>query len=223
VFFGPDSYRFVRFLQQHWPVGVRHIVDLGAGSGAGGIAAAKLAPGSRVTLVDTNGRALALARVNAAAGTKLLMQGAFGSGLGRYVGGLVPDVAFRSDGSISPIGTTSWVGGVEQQISPRLSLGGYYSGVVADDTFDRDTGGSYIGFGYPGASHSNNRRIQEVTGTASYAAKRVPSAEVRTVGPWSPTSLDRGGRGGCWSLEKHMVGVCTHPSGARRRTAGTRP
>jgi methylase of polypeptide subunit release factors len=67
VFFGPDTYRFVRFIQQHWPGGVRHVVDLGAGSGAGGIAAAKLAPGSRVTLVDTNGRALALARVNAAA------------------------------------------------------------------------------------------------------------------------------------------------------------
>ena len=102
------------------------------------------------------------------------MQSAFGSGLGRYVGGLVPDVAFRSDGSISPIGTTSWVGGVEQKISPRLSLGGYYSGVNTDDNFDLDTDGSYIGFGYPGASNSNNRRIQEVTGTASYQFLKSP-------------------------------------------------
>ena len=108
------------------------------------------------------------------AGTKLLMQSAFGSGLGRYIGGLVPDVAFRSDGSISTIGTTSWVGGVEQRISPRLSLAGYYSGVDTDDNFDLDTDGSYIGFGYPGASNSNNRRIQEVTGTGSYQFLKSP-------------------------------------------------
>ena len=88
--------------------------------------------------------------------------------LGRYVGGLVPDVAFQSDGSISTIGTTSWVGGVEQRVTNKVSLGGYYSGVNTDDTFYLDTGSSYIGFGYPGASNSNNRSIQEVTGTGFY-------------------------------------------------------
>ena len=35
------------------------------------------------------------ARFNVTASTKLLLQSAFGSGLGRYVGGLVPDVAFQ--------------------------------------------------------------------------------------------------------------------------------
>ena len=34
--------------------------------------------------------------------------------------------------------------------------------------FDLDTGGSYIGFGYPGAASTNNRKVQELTGTASY-------------------------------------------------------
>ena len=105
---------------------------------------------------------------NVTASTRLLMQTAFGSGLGRYIGGLVPDVAFRRDGSISAIGTTSWVGGVEQKISPRLSVGGYYSGVNTDDNFDLDTDGGYIGFGYPGASNSSNRSVQEITGTGSY-------------------------------------------------------
>jgi hypothetical protein len=108
------------------------------------------------------------ARLNITAGTKLLIQSAFGSGLGRYIGGLVPDVAFRRDGSISTIGTTSWVGGVEQKLSPKLSVGGYYSGVDADDNFDLENGGSYIGFGYPGATLANNRSIEEITGTGSY-------------------------------------------------------
>ena len=117
---------------------------------------------------EVGGGASINVRFNVTAGTKLWLQSAFGSGLGRYVGGLVPDAAFRSDGSISTIGTTSWVGGVEQQVSDRVSLGGYYSGVDSDDNFDSDAGGSYIGFGYPGASNSNNRRILEVTGTGSY-------------------------------------------------------
>ena len=102
------------------------------------------------------------------------MQSAFGSGLGRYIGGLVPDVAFRSDGSISTIGTTSWLGGVEQQISPRLSPGGYYSGEDTDNNLNLDTGGSYSGFGYPGSSKSHIRKIQEATGTASYQFLRSP-------------------------------------------------
>jgi hypothetical protein len=117
---------------------------------------------------EVGGGASINARFNVTTGTKLWLQSAFGSGLGRYVGGLVPDVAFRSDGSISPIGTTSWVGGVEQKVSDRVSLGGYYSGVNSDDNFFSDVGGDYIGFGYPGASNSNNRTILEVTGTGSY-------------------------------------------------------
>ena len=50
---------------------------------------------------DVGGGASINARFNVTAGTKLLMQSGFGSGLGRYIGGLVPDAAFRRDGSIS--------------------------------------------------------------------------------------------------------------------------
>ena len=117
---------------------------------------------------DVGGGVSLNARVNPTSGTALLLQGAFGSGLGRYIGGLVPDAAFRSDGSISTIATTSWVGGVEQRITPRVSVAAYYSGVDSDANFALDTDGSYIGFGYPGASPANNRRIHEFTGTGSY-------------------------------------------------------
>ena len=68
VFFGPDTYRFARFVQQRlaelpdrgW------LVDMGAGCGGGGITAACSRPFSRVTLVDVNDAALRLARINAA-------------------------------------------------------------------------------------------------------------------------------------------------------------
>jgi methylase of polypeptide subunit release factors len=69
VFFGPDSYRFVRFIKPHLQhsKSEAHIVDMGAGSGVGGIVAARLVKGAAITLVDSNAAALELARINAIA------------------------------------------------------------------------------------------------------------------------------------------------------------
>jgi hypothetical protein len=68
VFLGPDTYRFVRFLAAELPRRgpFARLVDMGAGSGAGAICAARWAPGARLTLVDSNPEALRLARINAA-------------------------------------------------------------------------------------------------------------------------------------------------------------
>lgn len=66
VFFGPDTYRFLRFVHAQlaglgspaW------IVDMGCGSGAGGISACKEVA-ARLTLVDINPAAARLAGINA--------------------------------------------------------------------------------------------------------------------------------------------------------------
>ena len=74
VFFGPDTYRFARFVLGRLPQlqGCEHNVEMGAGSGAVGILAAKLLPHAKVTLVDVNPAAIALAGINAAtAGAKV--------------------------------------------------------------------------------------------------------------------------------------------------------
>jgi hypothetical protein len=126
-------------------------------------------------------------RVSATSGTHLIMQSGFGSGMGRYVGGLAPDTAFRADGSIAPIGTKSWVAGVEQKISSTMSAAGYYSGVNTDERAEIDTGGAYIGFGFPGSSNSNNRTIREVTATYSWAPVTTAdrgSAQLSVQGSW---------------------------------------
>ena len=72
VFFGPDTYRFARAIAQcarSLPVrrGMR-ILDVGAGSGAGGLHAAALLSGLApdIVLSDINRRALRFSRVNAA-------------------------------------------------------------------------------------------------------------------------------------------------------------
>jgi methylase of polypeptide subunit release factors len=71
VFFGPDTYRFARMIRQSLaerPLKpAARIVDIGCGSGAGGLHAAALAGSpSAVVLTDINQSALRLSRINAA-------------------------------------------------------------------------------------------------------------------------------------------------------------
>jgi release factor glutamine methyltransferase len=63
VFFGPDTYRFCALLER-WAPRAQRAIDVGCGSGAGGLALAGRA--SELVLSDINSRALAYAEVNAA-------------------------------------------------------------------------------------------------------------------------------------------------------------
>ena len=68
VFFGPDSYRFASFVCRELSYAHSHpvnrIVDIGCGTGVGGIVARGLAADADMVLADINQRALAYARVN---------------------------------------------------------------------------------------------------------------------------------------------------------------
>jgi methylase of polypeptide subunit release factors len=72
VFFGPDTYRFaraiVRCIATFAPRRGLRILDVGAGSGAGGLHAAALLQSANpsVTLTDINAKALRYGRINAA-------------------------------------------------------------------------------------------------------------------------------------------------------------
>jgi release factor glutamine methyltransferase len=63
VFFGPDTYRFGALLER-WAPTAQRAIDVGCGSGAGGLVVSARA--SEVVLADINSRALAFAEVNAA-------------------------------------------------------------------------------------------------------------------------------------------------------------
>ena len=124
---------------------------------------------------------------------RLVLQTSYGSGLGRYIGGLVPDVIVRADGSIAPIRSASWVGGLEVQAGKSTAIGGYYSGVYAQDTIALDTDGRFIGFGYPGSPDSHNRTIREATGVFAWQVVKSDRGSVQvnvqtswlTRTPWS--------------------------------------
>ena len=71
VFFGPDSYRFARYVAAELHLrrpqaGALRCADIGSGCGIGAIATAARLPGSQWLLTDINPEALQLARVNAA-------------------------------------------------------------------------------------------------------------------------------------------------------------
>lgn len=63
MFFGPDTYRFCAALERYCPNATR-LVDVGCGSGAGGLSVATRT--RSVVLTDINPRALELSGVNAA-------------------------------------------------------------------------------------------------------------------------------------------------------------
>jgi SAM-dependent methyltransferase len=66
VFFGPDTYRFANFLRDELRADPSYgvIIDLGAGSGAGGVVAARCGHPERLILADINPKALAYAAAN---------------------------------------------------------------------------------------------------------------------------------------------------------------
>lgn len=69
VFFGPDTYRFAAFVRAGLaaasPGRVRSLVDIGCGSGAGGIVAAQILQPERLVLTDINPKALRFATASA--------------------------------------------------------------------------------------------------------------------------------------------------------------
>jgi hypothetical protein len=113
------------------------------------------------------------ARVTLAMEANVVGQFADGAGLGRYLGGLVPDLSVSADGDIHPIRTYSWVVGVERRLTTHASIAFYDSGVHAYSSYSTDTDGTYIGFGYPGAPTTDNRTIHEVTGVFAWQPWKI--------------------------------------------------
>lgn len=103
------------------------------------------------------------ATFDVATGYRLVLNAFAGSGAGRYIGGLIPDVIVRANGDISPIKAYAWVSGLEIAPSTRTGLYVYYSGLYGQKNVAVDADGNFIGWGYPGASNAAERTIQEIT------------------------------------------------------------
>jgi hypothetical protein len=87
----------------------------------------------------------------------------FGSGNGRYIMGLGPDVVVRADGSLSPVHSYSTVDGFETNVGKNTVISMLYGGAYFSRNTAVDLNGSLIGFGYPGSPNAQNRNVQEAT------------------------------------------------------------
>jgi hypothetical protein len=99
---------------------------------------------------------------------RLLANGFYSDGGGRYLIGLAPSVVIRSDGSPSLVHSGTGLIGLEWQPKPKTQFGAYYGAMYAQRNFTLDTSigakpNSFIGFGASGSANTNNRTIQEPT------------------------------------------------------------
>jgi hypothetical protein len=102
-----------------------------------------------------------------------LIENAFyGDGVGRYIGGLGPDVVVKPNGTLSAVHAGSALGGIEWQTTPNFLVDSYYSGAYFWRNYDLTTktlgtpcgpgGTDYCtGFGFVGSANTNNRDYQE--------------------------------------------------------------
>lgn len=110
------------------------------------------------------------ASLELAPGFRLVATSFFGTGIGRYIQGLAPDLVVKPNGEISTVNAASGIGGFEWSLKPKdnpLSretlLYGYYGGVYIDSNYYADASGKLSGYGFAGSAGSNNRSIQEAT------------------------------------------------------------
>ncbi len=106
---------------------------------------------------------------------RLLFNGLYGNGGGRYMFGLGPDLIVRGDGSLSLIRAYSTIDGFEFQAGRGTSLYGYYGGtyfqrnVAIDPANDKP-----VGYGFGGSPSNHNRTIQQITFGMSHTLWRDP-------------------------------------------------
>jgi len=101
--------------------------------------------------------------VEAVKNLRVISNGYWSDGGGRYLFGSVPDLVLRADGSISPIHAGGTTDGLELTVKNTLFYV-YYGGAYAGRNVAVDADGTLVGYGYRGSAGSNNRVMEEVTG-----------------------------------------------------------
>jgi len=94
---------------------------------------------------------------------RLIANGFYSNGGGRYIFGLAPNVIINADGKPSLVHSASTVSGFEYQVNASNLFDAYYGGAYAYRSSAIDTNGQFIGYGYPGSPLNHNRSVQQFT------------------------------------------------------------
>jgi hypothetical protein len=99
----------------------------------------------------------------AARNFRLIFNGFYSNGGGRYILGLGPDVVINADGSPSLVHSASTVTGIEYQGGDKNLFDAYYGGAYIYRASAIDSNGQLIGYGYAGSPDNHNRSLQQFT------------------------------------------------------------
>jgi hypothetical protein len=127
-------------------------------------------PSNNTSSTITGGGVAAGVNIELTKNFRLIANGLYSYGGGRYMLGLGPDVIVKPDGTLSGVHAGSGVAGFEYQMKPQILLFGYYGGAY----FQRNTGYTldasgnkvWVGFGAPTTATTElnaNRAVQEPT------------------------------------------------------------
>ncbi|HEX3086295.1 MAG TPA: hypothetical protein VHP99_17305 [Pyrinomonadaceae bacterium] len=111
----------------------------------------------------TGGGVLVGINYEAAKNFRLIANGFYSNGGGRWIFGLGPDVIINSDGRPSLVHSASTVTGFEYQANPNNLFDAYYGGAYIYRSSAVDLNGQPIGYGYSGSPLNHNRSLQELT------------------------------------------------------------
>jgi len=104
---------------------------------------------------------------------RVISNGYWSDGGGRYLFGAIPDFILRADGSIGPIHAGGTTDGLELSVGNTL-LFLYYGGAYAGRNIAVDADGTLVGYGYRGSASSHNRVMEEVTGGFNQTVWKSP-------------------------------------------------
>ncbi len=94
---------------------------------------------------------------------RLIANGFYSDGGGRWIFGLGPDLIVKANGEPSLAHSASTVSGFEYQMTRKDLFDVYYGGAYVQRNTAIDLNGQLVGYGYDGSPLNHNRSIQEVT------------------------------------------------------------
>jgi hypothetical protein len=113
-------------------------------------------------------------------GLSLIGTGFYSYGGGRYIFGSGPDFIVKAPDSSGTYGiglvkATSEIVGLEYMVVPEDTVSAYWSGANFGQRYNKLPTGTYVGYGFPGSSNSNNKSLNEFTLANTYTFWKNPS------------------------------------------------
>ncbi len=113
-------------------------------------------------------------------GLNFIGTGFYSYGGGRYLQGLAPDFIIKAPDSTGAYGiglvkSSSAILGLEYAAVPSDTVSAYWSTIGIGQRYNQLANGSYVGYGYPGSSNSNNKTINEATLANTYTFWKNPT------------------------------------------------